>query len=213
LSTTFDVYPASATIPTFEELLVRSAAHLHQYLVDHGIDMRLLIGANLILKQGCDGEGSNIERRSPLPWSPLHWEEKDYAWFTVGDVPGGTDAYFLLNDETDLIACHEAPRSNVLASHIRQCLAVGHHWSFRRSAGQSATINLTYGLLAASLAELTSGFVISTDGAWDHERMPALPEEFLTWYFKPELALEASKREWSSRCIAYLREELLAHSG
>jgi hypothetical protein len=68
---------------------------------------------------------------------------------------------------------------------------------------------VTYGLLAASLAELTSGFVISTDGAWDYERMPALPEEFLTWYFRPELALEESKREWSLRHIAGRRDELL----
>jgi len=43
---------------------------------------------------------------------------------------------------------------------------------------------LAYGLIAASLAEITGGFVYSDDGAWDYSYFPALPEDFFRWYFK-----------------------------
>jgi len=35
---------------------------------------------------------------------------------------------------------------------------------------------LAYGLIAASLAEITGGFVYSDDGAWDYSYFPALPK-------------------------------------
>jgi hypothetical protein len=129
----------------------------------------------------------------------------------VGEVPGGTDAYF--DDDAAKIqelwaGGFDEPRCKRLEPLIRECLSIGHRWWFRRSASQPAIINVGYGLMAASLAALTGGFVLSDDGAWDLQRMPALPEEFLSWYFRPEQALEEEFRSWSQRCLDALTEEL-----
>lgn len=102
------------------------------------------------------------------------------------------------------------PRFKVREVLIRKCLAVGHYWHFRRSIGQPAIINIAYGLIAGCLAELTDGFVFSDDSAWDWERMPALPSELFSWYFVPGMAINEDFRDWSSRCIESLREEMAA---
>jgi hypothetical protein len=129
----------------------------------------------------------------------------------VGESPGGTDAYF--DDDRAKIqemweGAFDDPRCKRLEPLIRECISTGHRWCFRRSAGQPAIISVAYGLIAASLAAITEGFVTSDDSAWDSERLPALPEEFLTWYFRPEKAIGENFREWSQRCLGYLTEEL-----
>lgn len=43
-------------------------------------------------------------------------------------------------------------------------------WQFRRSALQSAVINISYGLISASVAELTGGFLWTDDGAWINKK-------------------------------------------
>jgi energy-coupling factor transporter ATP-binding protein EcfA2 len=74
--------------------------------------------------------------------------------------------------------------------------------------GQSAIINVAYGLIAASLAAITGGFVTSDDSAWDWQRLPALPEELLSGYSRPEKAIGDDFRQWSERCLGFLAEEL-----
>lgn len=74
--------------------------------------------------------------------------------------------------------------------------------------GQPALINLAYGYLAATLAELTNGFIFSDDSAWDYEQFPCRPSEFFDFYFVPEKAISSNCLEWSERCIGLLREEI-----
>jgi hypothetical protein len=143
--------------------------------------------------------------------SPFVWPKNIYAWFTVGEVPGGTDAYFR-NDAREIIKYWEGELTNPNCKEaellIRECATTGHAWWFRRSINQPAIINLTYGLIAGSLAAITDGIVYSMDNAWDWQRMPATAGDFLTWYFRPDLTIDSNKREWAERCIGYLAEEL-----
>src|SRR5262249_44106569 len=159
------------------------------------------------------------EIHSPVPFSlsgPARWGKDTYAWFMVGEVPGGTDAYFD-DDEAKIQqiwdGAFDDPRCKRIEPLIRECISTGHRWWFRRSIGQPAIINVAYGLMAASLAALTDGFVTSDDSAWDWQRLPALPDEFLSWYFRPEKAIEENFREWSERCIGFLAEELRGTGG
>jgi len=125
-----------------------------------------------------------------------------YAWFTVPPVIGGTDAYFQL--ATDYWSDEDIAINPRRAEVADSCSVYGYRWSLRRSASQPATVNVAYGLIAASLAELTDGLIDSRDGAWDTARLPATAEEFLTWYMRPDMALEPKRAEWAARCIAGL---------
>jgi hypothetical protein len=118
MSTTFDVYPRTTGLPTFVALLDRSTAELHGFLGSVGIrscpPIRLRI-------QRCEDD-------SHVPFSlddPAYWAEDTYAWFMVGDVPGGTDAYY--DDDRDQIQEHwdggfEDQRHRRLEPLIRECI-------------------------------------------------------------------------------------------
>jgi hypothetical protein len=204
MSTTFDVYPRTKLLPSFAAIIDRSTAELHRFLDSVNICARPLV--HLRIQRWKD--------HSHVPFSlngPARWEKDTYAWFMVGETPGGTDAYFD-HDQAKIQELWDGgfddPRRKRLEPLIRQCTATGHRWWFRRSAGQPAIINLAYGLIAASLAAITDGFVTSDDSAWDWQRLPALPDEFLGWYFRPERAIGENFREWSQRCLDSLAEEL-----
>jgi hypothetical protein len=81
----------------------------------------------------------------------------------VDDVGGGTDAYYC--DDADEInevwsGEFDDPKCLRLEPLIRECVQIGHYWSFRRSMGQPGIVNLAYGLIAGSLAALTDGFYL-----------------------------------------------------
>jgi hypothetical protein len=204
MSTTFHVYPRTRELPTFAALIERSSKELHSFLDSVGINERPPIHLRLQRREG----------DSHVPFSldePAQWSKDLYGWFMVGNVPGGADAYFD-NDANQIKELWDGefddPKCKRLESLIRECVAVGHRWWFRRSAGQPAIINLAYGLIAGSLAAITDGFVYSSDSAWDWERMPARPQELLSWYFRPEQSKEEQFREWSRRCLDVLGSEL-----
>lgn len=203
MSTTFDVFPHKAKLPRFGELIDLTMPRIRQYLGRHGISACPSL---------CfDVRDNNHTSQGYTQTSPLRWNEEHYAWFYFEGLSGGTDAYWVpINDlmlECWMHEKSERERSKQMAAYIDECLSIGHRWYFRRSAGQPALINLAYGYLAASLAELTDGFMFSDDSAWDYERFPCRPSDFLEFYFEPEKAVEFKYREWSERCLRWMREE------
>jgi hypothetical protein len=203
MSTTFDVFPHHAKLPSFGALVERTMPRIREYLDRHGI--------RHCPPLGFDVRDNNHESQGYTQVSSMQWSKQHYAWFYFDGLAGGTDAYWLPIDEL-MVACwtdekRERERSKQLAAYIDECLAIGYRWYFRRSAGQPALINLAYGYLAASLAELTEGLVFSDDSAWDYERFPCHASEFFEFYFEPDKAIGSDYREWSRRCLEFLREE------
>lgn len=196
MSTTFYVYPCSDRIPSVGELLALANQELNGFLRRYGIPREAELIAGLV--------GAEKQLLPLGPHAPMWWDRSQYAWFSVKGVIGGTDAYARTSDELDqdvLLGDVATGRRSGFADKAQRAARVGRHWYFRRSAGQPPIINLAYGLLAASLAHLTDGFLDSTDGAWDPRLLPALPHEFLGWYFRPELTENAENKQWAERCI------------
>ena len=88
---------------------------------------------------------------------------------------------------------------------IQACLSNGYYSTFSRGR-QPAIIHLAYGIIAASLAYLTKGFIYSDD-AWDYKRFPATASEFFSWYFRLELAIDTRHKEWATECIKLIPEQ------
>jgi hypothetical protein len=205
VSTTFEVYPQSPIIPSFAELICLAGQRLIEQL--HRRDISASPTLSVILIDG------RTEDLLPLDLkSPLIWDEKDYAWFYVPGVAGGTDAYCETIDDLGKecwarnLENHAPTRAQ--RSLVNACITNGRYWYFRRSAGQPGIINFAYGILAAALAELTDGFVYSEDSAWDYARFPATADEFYRWYFIPSMALKTDNAEWARRCLEAISMEL-----
>lgn len=202
MSTTFDVFPSTADIPTFDDVLRLSQMYLHDALARYGIAKTFQIDVRIQKK-----EGDTI--RPFLKSSPAKWDEDEYAWFIIADQCGGCDAYFNLMDEIMSIEDWReqlllAQKAKNFEREIKQCLNNGFWWCFRRSAGQPAIINLTYGLIAAAFAKLTNGFIYSIDSAWDYTLFPTQTDEFLAHYFNPN-GEDNSNTRWAKECLDVIK--------
>lgn len=207
MSTTFDIIPASRANVKFGEVLELAQGHVNTFLADFEIEKQVELQAELI------GE---TDRRDAAFDEVFEWPQKTYAWISVSNVPGGTDVYcdtIKYEDDSDepwlfLDEMKAAPNySTALEERLKAARKHNICWSFRRSAGQPAIVAVAYGLIAASLAELTDGLIYSGDSAWDYKVFPATGPELRDVYFRPRSTSEPDRADWVKRCIASLRSE------
>jgi len=204
MSTTFDAYPLNDVIPTYGAILSLATKRIEAYLNE----MEVRTSFEL-----CFDVRDSSHRSLVIPSTAgFNYQGEGYSWFYWKGINGGTDAYFLDIEDLDRECWQEEislePRLQNFAARVQKSLALGHYWSFRRSAGQSAHINLAYGFLAAAVAELTDGFIHSSDCAWDSERLPCTPEDFYVHWFRPEHGLTLNTRKWHQGCL----DEIRSHS-
>ena len=184
MATTFDVIPSTNTDVTFGEVLELAQANINRSLAKLSTPQSIDLRAEIIT-----GE----HRIDANPTAPFAWpHNKTYAWFSINGIAGGTDAYcdtisssygvkgrqWWFLDELREAPAFQAQHEAILS----KAIALDRKWSFRRSMGQPPIINLSYGIIAGALAELTCGLVFSGDGAWDYQRLPISGTEFLAKY-------------------------------
>ena len=205
MSTTFEVYPGNKYIPTFEELNTVVTSNLTAYLNRYNIFQSIHLKVDLYTLENYSEP--SFDQNDKMSWSTDH-----YAWFGINNIAGGTDCYFHKHSDLDKEIWKDELRLRARNSEIRELiinsLRLGYYWSFRRSVGQSGTIALLYGLLAGSLAQLTGGFIYSDDGAWNYKLFPARADDFLKYYFHPELATNERDKEFSVNCINSIVDEI-----
>lgn len=190
ISTTFEVYPTTSKIPTLVELLKAANQKLQQFLRPFELQEVPLIYVRL---------GERIISLNDPSIESVKWDEK-YAWFYVEPSEGGgTDAYYHNVDESILDIWDDYGDDGEMHLEVKKSLSVGYYWSFRRSAGQTAIINLAYGFIASALAELTEGYLFSDDGAWHGG--PIRSNNFDIQYFVPRNAKTFGDASWYERCL------------
>jgi hypothetical protein len=213
MSTTFDIIPTETDEITFGQVLVTSERNIHAFLNSIGIEHVIQLQINL-------HENNEKYVKEIQMTEKFEWGENEYVWFTINGIAGGTDAYCCnikdndIDPENPWWRLDDLEQNNKAIENIKEKLekskTLNRLWSFRRSAGQPGIIALSYGLISASVAELTNGLLWSDDGAWDFQRFPAESKDFLTWYFRPDQTLDADKADWVKRCIDGISEELTA---
>lgn len=202
MSTTFDVFPKTEFIPTYEELFKRASINLQSYLTGIGAQLEL----ELTYKQLKISDNEIVN--SITSKSPYLTNHEHYVWIQFVGIEGGIDAYF---DFTDKDILEELVEGNHLKEsmieEIKMSSIQGYYWSFRRSAGQPELINLFYGIIASTLAEITDGIVFSGDSAWEYEALPVKGKEFLAIYMNPEQILnDVEFKDLAKECISSLKK-------
>ena len=203
MSTSFEVYPKTSFIPSFQDILDLSTIKLQKFLDDFKINYKPQISVRLNSVKSHDAKPLNLQ-------AVAKWDDSTYAWFHVPPLVGATDVYFEKISSLDRDFWSDIINQNSQAIKkkelIQACLSNGYYWTFIRGGGQPAIIHLAYGIIAASLAYLTKGFIYSDD-AWDYKRFPATASEFFSWYFRPELAIDTRHKEWATECIKLIPEQ------
>jgi hypothetical protein len=208
MSTTFEVYPTSASQPDYGSVIQTAETFMRSCLSRYSISFNLKILANVHFI----GTGRILDIDPSLPFI---LKENEYAWFHYMNVPGGTDAYSpevdddIRNHLLHAELLNNNRRIQNIAAKIEQVEKNSNYWYFRRSAGQPAIICLTYGMLAASVAKHTAGIIYSDDNAWTFEKFPCEYDEFLKFFFNPSDVTNGNEfNEWSRRCIAEIRRQI-----
>lgn len=223
MSSSFYAYPASERIPTYSEILATAARYVDAFLADFGIPRQVELTVELYpnntsptIDQIAAGNLLPVPILVPAD-QPAWWPHDHHAIFGIKGVGGGCMAY-AYNEHTASPGSQQVVESHLeslqgrfgdsaISRMVVQNLRIGRKWEFCRYGGPPAIIHLIYGMLAAATAQLTDGFVDHFNG-WDNSRFPALPQDFVRWYFRPEMAEEPDNREWAEQCIRQMKEEL-----
>ncbi len=210
MSTTFDIIPVETIEITFGEVLSLAELRINQFIQGYGVKHYFTLEANL---------HHNEERyvKKVDEDSRFEWNDSEYIWFNIKGVIGGSDSYCREILETDIDpddpwwwldhVFYSKEGSKKIEIQKELIKENNKYWSLRRSVGQPAIINMAYGFIAAAIAELTKGYIFTDDGAWNYKLFPATFEEFLQFYFKPELEINESSGEWAERCIQIIKSE------
>ncbi len=211
MSTTFEVIPVETDSITFRQVLELSERRINSFLKEINSDFEIRL--NVTLHDNGEKYVNEIDMDSKF-----EWKENEYIWFNINGVAGGTDVYCEEIKDSEIDPQNPWWRFDEMVSNnktisdfelkIEKSKSLNRYWWFRRSAGQPGIINIVYGLISASLAELTHGFVWTDDGAWNFEKFPAEPNEFYKWYFKPEFEDHCDSKEWAERCLEGIEEEI-----
>lgn len=209
MSTTFHVIPVETTKITFQQVIDASQRHINYFLSTIGISRKLelqLSRHNLQENKAVDLECN----------SRFFWKDHEYVWFSIEGMKGGTAAYCHKIEDAERTddpwwrLTNLAQRNKAIykiEEKLERAKAFDTRWSLTRYPGKPGIFALSYGLIAAAIAELTDGIIWSDDGAWDHQRFPADSEYFLQWYFRPEKAVSNNNAVWARRFIDEMREQ------
>ncbi|PIB34584.1 hypothetical protein BFP72_03745 [Reichenbachiella sp. 5M10] len=210
MSTTFEIIPVEKKNITFRQVIDLSEQRINSFFDS------LKIKSNIKLEINLHEISERYVKEVDLD-SEFFWTDNEYVWFTINGIPGGTDAYCeRIKDDFDesnpwgifeeMILNNKTIKDFELK--IDKSKKLNIYWRLRRSAGQRASINVAYGIISASIAELTGGFIWTEDGAWNFSKFPAEPHEFYKWYFKPDSEDDGDLKEWAISCLGGIAYEL-----
>ena len=202
MSTTFGIIPTKLDDQlTFGNVVSIAEKTLSDFLQAYQMDIKIKISVDIRDNDEKYINPVNLDDR-------FFWKNGEYAYFTLDKAKGGTDAY--CNKISDTLEywetyIEETCGKLVTPAQVKQIKEDNVKWYFRRSAGQSALINIAYGHLAAATAKLCNGIIHSETG-WDPELFPTTADEFIAVYFKPEKATHEASRKWAEKSLNNLRE-------
>ncbi len=204
MSTTIEIISVETNEITFREVIDLSEKYIESFLKSIGVKKKINLEVNIHDINEKYIVNVNLSDK-------FEWKKNEYAWFTIKGIDGGTAAYCELVSDMKMNPKNPWWRLDYLKEEnkiinnidikIEKIKKLNTMWYFRRSAGQSAIINISYGTISASIAELTSGILFSDDGAWDYECFPTESNQFLEFYFRPEKAISNDNAKWAKRCI------------
>lgn len=212
MSTTFDVIPVETADITFGQVKLKAEGYINFYLRSIGIPKSISLNIDI-----CDNyEKWKINRVQS--YDRFEWKEFEYLWITIDNIKGGTDvdcsAVYSKDIEPEnpwwMLDYWEENNKNIvnIEEKLSKSKFLNRRWNFRRSIGQPGIMVLSYGLIAAAVAELTGGIIWSNDGALDSYRPPLESQDFIDFYFRPEKTSDSDYKFFINNCIESIFEEL-----
>lgn len=179
--TTLDIIPVETDKISYRDVLQLSENRINEFLNKMGIQSKLKLNIKIY-----DG---TINLDSKFEWTDIRAD----IWFEIEGIEGEisaecnimegnvSDPWWRLNEYLK----QEKKNKTILDfdKKIEKAKRLNRYWTLRCDSDESGIIHLSYGLIAASIAELTGGFIDSCNGAWIYDEFPAESQDFLKSYF------------------------------
>ena len=175
MSTCFEIYPTDSNIPEIHRIIENAELMFRDFLIKYNIE------SDIDIKVIEVAENNEIKAGPKFIVS----NEKAYNIININNIGNIYIFYYELSDMDNEIWNDELKinsRAVLLEDSITLNKKAGHFWSIKRTAGQPAIISLMYGFVAMAVSAETNGFIYSSDGAWDYNKMPLEWEELYVQY-------------------------------
>ena len=204
MSATFGIIPTKLGPDlTFGNVVTLAEKTIGEFLLSYQLEIKIKISVEVRDNDEKYVHQVGVDDR-------FFWKDTEHAFFTVDKAKGGTDAYCdKISDTLEYWDTYVEEKCGnlVTPAQVAQIKKDNVKWYFRRSAGQSALINIVYGHLAAAVAQLSDG-VMHSESGWDPAIFPAKAADFLKVYFRPEKTEHEASRKWSEKSLNNLRESV-----
>ncbi len=201
MSMVFEVLPTIHKIPACEEIILHSGHLFNDYLMKHGIKLEI----DVISKEN--------DLSGPKSSNPLYLvsDENSYSVFELNGE-GEVYVFFNKSSELDEECWNEEIKHNknakALIKEVEANKKLGYSWMVKRTAGQSAIVNLYYVFLAISIAVSTAGIIYSDDGAWEYSKLPMSGERFISEYLNADYVEDTKLKEWVEKQLKIVKERI-----
>jgi len=184
MSASIDIFPVEILDFTFDQVIKLSQHNLDAFLDSIDVHKQVKLKAKLYDKKGTLKPFSLDDR--------FQWDVEDETlMFSLENVYGVLEAYNEPIKEPgcpnpwwplDVIIQPQNPIEDV-ESKVEKIKRLNWYWYIRCQWSNPSIMYLTCGMIAAAIAELSSG-LIYTDDAWDPRHFPATYTEFLDFYYR-----------------------------
>ena len=196
----FEVFPTNNYIPSNEEVIILSKKYLVEYLEKQNIYLDIRIKSETYF----------VQNNTITENNGLINDETKYESFVIN---GSGQALVFYHKADDMLQefWDEEIASNIRAKALEDSINtnknLGYSWSIKRTMGQTAIVNIYYGFLALSIANLTDGFIYSDDGAWEYTCFPSMPYDFQKQYLNISKLQDSNIKEFINKCLFELKTE------
>lgn len=210
MSTTIDIFPVATLDITFDQVLELSQKNIDAFLKSIGINKDVVLEVNLYRNQG---EKIDFKLSDKFIWND---ECDEYVLFTIKGILAIAEVYIetIYQDGCpdpwwqleEIIKTDKDIKD--LDIKVDQIKKRNKKWYVRCQWSNPTIMYVSYGLIGAAIAELTSGILYSYDGAWEIDAFPADSKEFLDFYYRKEKAKSSEYYERALHSYDAIKEEL-----
>lgn len=192
MNSTITVIPTENTEITFGEIIKLSEKYINSSLDIIKLQEKVKIQASIFDYNGAENKESYLEVNLG---DIFKWKKNQLIIFSSKEISGTikTDHNVIFDPETDpqdpwwpLNGKKDNTKTiNNLETKFEKAKKINKSWFLHNSDKKDETTNIICAIISASIAELTSGLISSSDQTWGFGQYFIEKDEFLKFYLQP----------------------------
>ena len=192
MSSTISIIPTEDIKITFGEIINLSEKHINSSLNIIKLKEKIKLQVKILNYDESENKESYLEVNLT---ETFEWKKNQLLIFSAKGIPGVIQTDYDLifdsiepNDPWWKLYTYKNNTKTIpnLEEKFEKAKNINKSWFLHRSDEKNKVINISCAIISASIAELTSGLISSTDQVWGFGQYFVEKDEFLQFYLQPE---------------------------